>query len=260
MAKEFKDELKSQLEEVKSFCKKNSISVFYGEPELEDYPKVQWDEDVEPGLTVFLETVKNLDQKLLILTTNLNNFEIDDEKVQEHLKPLESDEKASFRKSLDTVFKTEGMIVTYSLSFFREGVCYAYENSADWIYSLNEVMSAHREDEDEETYGGMERINDSERDRLLQIIVQNNNFRQGKTRIDRSIIAEKLLKEEGYDNPNQTYSIAREAETIYLKEIEPLIHEELKEKIQELKAKGFKKIEVRGKLGIGEAALNKFWY
>jgi hypothetical protein len=72
----------------------------------------------------------------------------------------------------------------------------------------------------------------------------------------------KLTKNDGIDDVFliETFTVARKAEQLYMQEIHPIREEELKKKIRELKSKGMKKIEVKNKLGIGEAALNRHWY
>jgi hypothetical protein len=47
---------------------------------------------------------------------------------------------------------------------------------------------------------------------------------------------------------------------IFEEEVKPKHEAELKQKIQQFKSKGLKKIEVQGKLGITKTVLDKFWY
>jgi hypothetical protein len=104
------------------------------------------------------------------------------------------------------------------------------------------------------------KITEEEIELAARNILKNDKFLQCQNTGDRIRLARELAKEAGVSDYAACYHISERAERLYMAEVHPIREKELKEKVQELKAKGMKKIEIRSKLAIGEAALNRHWY
>lgn len=105
-------------------------------------------------------------------------------------------------------------------------------------------------------------MTEEEIEKAARKILSNEKFLDCKTSQERMHVGRELAKNEGIDDVLliETFTVARKPEQLYMQEIHPIKEEELKKKIRELKSKGMKKIEVRNKLGIGQAALDRHWY
>lgn len=253
-----KDELRQVLNEVEKWCSKNSVEIFYGETTKENVPEVSWVHSELHDWEKFLSVFQRTAQQILIVGIDENDLDGSDENIEDYREQLELEEKEEFDESMNITKANIGCLVRLSLSFFSGGVYYEFEKKASWEYEYYQVLEAslnHQNvGEDEE---GM---SEQEIESKARTIVKSDKYMKAKDRFERQSLCQKALNIESIDNSMDVWKVTNKAEEIYLNEIKPELDEQLKQKVQELKKKGNKKIEVKNKLGISDTVLNKFWY
>jgi hypothetical protein len=145
------DALKTELEKAKVFCQSNNLLWFPGTNEESISTEIQWDEVSDEGMIDFLTIAQKSGAKILvadIVTNQISREELD--AIHFEVPFNDVDLKEMIDEAVKAVRKNYGNIVEYSLSFFHEGVCYSYYNSADWAteYDLvDESLSGENDDD-----------------------------------------------------------------------------------------------------------------
>jgi hypothetical protein len=243
---------------IEKYCKENQVVIFYGLVEENGLTIVEWNDDTKGKWNDYLNVAKAINCKIVTLEVFRNKIDTEDEVISEYMDSLEKDDLEIFKEALASVKNNDNQIISLTLSFFHNGVSYKCEVYSDFATNY---LTVSRVFDDENYDNEKKRLSEEEIEQKARKILTNERFLECKTTPDRIRIARDLAREEvAEDQFIETYKIGERTEQLYMREIHPKKEEELKKKIQELKLKGLRKVEVRSKLGIGEAALNKYWY
>lgn len=256
-----KDELLLVIKDIEKFCRENKLLIFYGTMYDSDITIIEWNDDTKGGWKNYLSLAKALNCQIVTIEVERNEIDTDQQAISNCLDSLEEEDKNVFWEALKNVKNRDNEIVSFTLSFFYNGVCYQYEDYADFLTDYVTVKHALKECKSDQEVK-RDRMTEEEIEKGTRKILANEKFLDCKTTQERMHVGRELAKNDGIDDVYliETFTVARKAEQLYMQEIHPTKEEELKKKIRELKSKGMKKIEVRNKLGIGEAALNRHWY
>jgi hypothetical protein len=256
-----KDELLPVIKDIEKFCKENKIMVFYGTMYDSDITIIEWNDNTKGDWKNYLSLAKPLNCQIVTLEVERNEIDIDDQALSNCLESLDEEDRDVFEEALKNVKNHDDEIVSITLSFFHDGICYQYEDYSDLLMDYVTVKHALKESKEDNNVK-RKRMSEEEIEKAARKILSNEKFLDCKTTQERMHVGRELAKNEGIDDVYliEALTVARKAEQFYMQEIYPIREEELKNKIRELKSKGMKKIEVRNKLGIGEAALNRHWY
>jgi hypothetical protein len=254
-----KDLLDGIIKEIEHYCQQNGISVFYGKIEENTLTEVKWTKQGTNDWQDYLSVLKNLGERVLTIEIVRNDLELDKEAIEEYENNLSAEEREEYMSALKSIIGTEGEVVTLSLSFFHGNVSYHLNEFTSWAEHYLKVLEYVVEDnEDDEENDG---LSQEEVEELARIIVQDNKYLECKNGTQRARVAASFARENGAKSENMDdFRIGQRAAEIYLSEVQPKIEQELKNKVQELKKRGYKKVEIRGRLALGETALNKYWY
>lgn len=256
-----KDELLPLIKDIEKFCKENKLLIFYGTMYDSDITIIEWNDNTNGDWKNYLSLVKSLNCQIVTLEVERNEIDTDEQAISNCLESLEGEDRDIFQEALKNVKNHDDEIVSFTLSFFHNGICYQYEDYSDLLTDYVTIKHALRESKSDQDVK-RKRMSEEEIEKAAQKILSNKKFLDGKTTQERMYIGRELAKHDGIDDVYliETFTVARKAEQLYMQEIHPIKEEELKKKIQGLKSKGMKKIEVKNKLGIGQAALDRHWY
>lgn len=258
-----KDDLLEIKNSIEKYCKENNIVIFYGDIDASRMPQVEWDSDDSGNWQGYLNALKQLNVRILSIEVYLNSLE-EDESISSYYGTLEGEDKRIFKKALDTIKKVKGHIATLSLSYFYEGVRYAFEMEAEWANQHMQLLEAYDErrsvndnDNNDENRIGEQRANS-----IAQMLLEEESFIKANHR-NRSQVAQEILmerKEELKLTEMDVYNVAWRANRLFAKEVQPKLDKEVEKKVKELKLKGLSKTAVKGQLGITESTIGKYWY
>jgi hypothetical protein len=255
------DELLPVIKDIEKFCKENKVFIFYGTMYDSDITIIEWNDDTKGGWKNYLSLVKALNCQIVTIEVERNEIDTDEQTTSNYFESLEEEDKEVFQEAVTNVKNHDNEIVSFTLSFFHNGVCYQYEDYADLLTDYVTVKHALEESKRDQDVK-RKRMTEVEIEKAARKILANERFLDCKTTQERMHLGRELAKNDGIDDVYliETFTVARKAEQLYMQEIHPIKEEELKKKIRELKSKGMKKIEVKNKLGIGQAALDRHWY
>lgn len=255
------DELLPVIKDIEKFCKENKIFIFYGTMYDSDITIIEWNDNTKGDWKNYLSLAKSLNCQIVTLEVERNEIDTDEQAISNCFESLGKEDGVIFQQALKNVKNHDDEIVSITLSFFHEGICYQYEDYSDFLTDYVTVKHVLMESKEDNNVKGI-RMTEEEIEKAARKILSNEKFLDCKKSQERMHVGRELAKNEGIDDVLliETFTVARKAEQLYMQEIHPIKEEELKKKIRELKSKGMKKVEVRNKLGIGEAALNRHWY
>ena len=229
-----------------------------------DITIIEWNDDTKGDWKNYLSLVNALNCQIVTLGVEKKEIDIDDQAIANYLDALEEKDKNVLEEALKNVKNNDHEIVLFTLSFFHNGICYQYQECSDLYLGYVTVTHAIHaiKESKEDNNVKRKRMSEEEIEKAARKILSNEKFLDCKTAQERIHVGMELIKNEGINDfdLNETFKVARRADQLYMQKIHPIREEELKKEIRELKLKGMKKIEVRNKLGIGEAALNRHWY
>ena len=255
------DILKGILDKIEGWCSQNDISIFYGEIDENKATEVTWMSPNNSDWEKYLNVLKNIESKILILTIRKNDFDDTDEQIYDYLETLEVDEQKDYKSALATIKKNKGQIAYFILTFFNGNVSYRYQQQSEWIDEYQTVYEAYGfDDDDDDNEIDEDRLTEDEIEEAARKIISDKKYLEAKDRFERSRIANTLTSKDSIENLNDTYRISGKAEEIFETEIKPQQEAALRKQILELKAKGLKKVEISSKLKISSGVVNKYYY
>jgi hypothetical protein len=256
-----KDELLPVIKDIEKFCRENKLLIFYGTMYDSDITIVEWNDNTKGDWKIYLNLAKSLNCQIVTIEVERNEIDTDEQAIFNCLESLEEEDRDIFQEALRNVKNSDGEIVSFTLSFFYNGICYQYGDCSD-LYIDYVTVKHGLEESKADKDAKRKRLTEEEIGKAARRILTNEKFLACKTTQERMHVGRELAKNDGIDDVDfiETFKVARKADQLYMQEIHPIKEEELKKKIRELKSKGMKKIEVKNKLGIGQAALDRHWY
>lgn len=251
--------LESLTLDLQNFCDQNEIVCFPGSIDYDkgfiscEYGKRNSGQDFND----FLSIIKQLKIKIVIIEKDINEIKefIDDENI---LEKIGSD-------LLYIINEKNNQIASLKISFIYKGVCYFFKSRSEWYSDYRYVFLRIEEYEEEKDAIDFGLSNSDSIDKIeyyARQIVNKDDFIKSKNNLIRREIVLKYLEELIDINQlkNILSDIIRRCYQIYNDEIKPKVDKEMLLNVLELKAKGLKKVEIQGRLGISEKILNNFYY
>lgn len=250
-------DLKDHIKEIESYCANHNLKTYPTSSldiELVDLTPLEFNGE---DWFRFLDLIRALDAKMVVLSTETNELDLED-KMNTYKAGLEGDQLKEFSQALRVVQSRKGELVHFQLNFFQGNINYQFRKEASWINSYDLVKKA-LEMEPEDT-NSVTQLKETEVEDWARKLVLDPKYRSAKDRFDRERIANNSTVIKGIGEYRNRFLVIRRAEEIFEQEIQPGIDEEYSQKIKAMKKAGLKKIEVKSRLKIGDAVLNKFWY
>jgi hypothetical protein len=254
-----KDALRQLLAQIEEHSRQKGIEPFYGEVEEGEGPKIRWTRQEEGDWEQFLKALARTDGTVLIVSTDENDLDYEEEYTVEHLEHLPQDVKEEYRDALNVLKKTKGQLAYFTLTFFQGLLCFQYTKYAPWYEAYALVLDGYDSEEDD-TPIHSEGMNPEQIEECARKFIHDPKYQSAKDRMERSRIASAHFEKAGIVDHSDSFKILRKAELLFVEEIQPILEQELGKKVKELKDKGHKKVEVRAKLGISQSTLNRHWY
>ncbi len=258
------DELREDINKVIALCEKNNKSLFYGDLKAEKEllrETVNWTGALYPGerLDGFIFAFIKSNSTILIVTGKENNIELSSEVLNEYLEIHEPDNISPIQQSYNSIRIKQKQIVYYRLAFFDNKVYYEFKKIAEWKKDYDAIKTISnnllRDIETEKRLSSKKRQME-----IARKIISDKTYLATADKYERDEIVENLAKKAGVKSADESWSISFLVEKLYNTEVKKKMEEELKNKIQELKGKGYTKVKIMGELGISKTTLDKLYY
>lgn len=150
--------LESVKNEIEKYLEENNFTVFHGLSRQSDQlPIVEWDAQRYPNYKLFLQTARQLDERLIVLHHREFSAEAVDDLLDE-LDQFSLDDDSALSKRLRELRLYDGFTCAVELSFEHRGTIYLFELEADWYREFNElreeiesaVLAKNAEDDEED--------------------------------------------------------------------------------------------------------------
>jgi hypothetical protein len=258
---------------IASWAIDNNIKIFYGSIDNSECITVDWTNSDE--YQDFLEIAKFKGVNLLILHTS--KFDIEGEVDINDIEEIEDSElKEKLKIEYETLKKFNNHTDLLEISWISDSVLYQCVLTDDLSLKLDslkdEIENIEGSEFDEissvrrfgSSMPNKNKISNKESKEIALKLAAHPDYYIFRYDFDKlhALISEILIQSGGDDKLDHIdkHLLGRMADT-YFKEKYLLIREkEMTKKVIELKQQGLSKIAVRGKLGMSESMINKFWY
>jgi len=273
-----KEKIRKTLISIENWCKDNEISIFYGSINNNTFTKVEWTKTTENAWKEYLLTLIKTSSKLIIIDIIPNDIDKHKREIRTYKEAIENEELQVFENALSVLNNTIGEIANLKLNYFHDNVCYGYTQIAEWndqyltvqvaFQNKNEeivnktqyILSKLKEFNDDTVSPTLEKLSEERIEELARKITSLENYITEKNPVQRTEIANSVLKHELFSEYSNIWMVRNRADNIYETEIRPMLEEKIRKKVLELKLKGLKKVEISSKLNISPGMVNRFYY
>ena len=259
------DHLAGELLAIEATCTAHNIALFYGQVEEGKSPQAVWRDPEAEHVDGFTNVLLRAAPALLIVDVE-RYFERDDntegELVQQHKARLNGEKLQVYETAQEHLKMRKGHVITYTLTFFHQGIPFRFERDADWLEHFNTYTDAYDLDEsdaddDEDDYD--DELSEEET-AVIDTVIVNPDFQKAKSSSERMHLVREALKGAGILKETRLCQITTEAQERFTREVLPLREAEDRRQVQELKREGKTKTEVKSRLKLSTAQLNRHWY
>lgn len=276
------DKLKKMLTSLEDLCSQSNSSIFYGEISKGNLVEISWKNNNNADWKKYLEVIQKVQPQIIIVEVDINDIELDNEKITNFKNKLDSDEQKEYAEALKVIKQTSQHVMHISVSFVLNEIHYKYSEFVDWYDEYIQILES-LVDEDYDDESVEKENNDSGHGRFLmpqtkelsneeiemhaRKITSNEKYLNARTIPIRDALAVSLLREDNITSLMEIWKVKSAIDKIYETEIRPLQEEEnrkkeeeLKRNILALKKENLKKVEIASRLNVSVNAVNKFYY
>jgi hypothetical protein len=280
------DKLIITIQEIQKWCDTNDVICFKSSTKDEPYITYRYDKESNDEWINFLQITKKLNVKIITLQNEWNLLKtIHEDKL---LNIQNSDTLELLKDDITLALSHDDEIALVILSFFHNDICYEFKIPADWYHAYHRIsiliddpddddfddddLDDDDLDDDSQTEGTTQfahtlrtnRLNNTDIEAISRRVIENDSFKMTKSRIQNRAIINRIIaeiwEEQNTDNQFDFFNIRRKTEELYEVEIKPRLELEIKNKVQELKKQGLKKVEIRAKLDISQGMVDRFYH
>ena len=213
--------LEQLIDNVKEWTDSNNIHIF--ESEIADgLSIIQWSETKSnDSLTNYLNFIKNINTKFIVLETSKFEYEYSDTEILELIEKLDNDERIEFTKLNNHLRMKKNELIQFSVSVIYDSFLLQFEKVADWVEDwglFNEYIENYKK---EERVGNSFPIEDKIMKHAIRLS-KTALFKKAKNKAQREIAASEYFKNLEIDDLTYhwTNSIIEYADSIIKLEID----------------------------------------
>ncbi len=265
------DELKGEIDAIRSQCEALSLFVVSAEFDREKMPVVLWKPQESSERKPFLELAKRMGVSLIVL----EQFEFEEDTI-EHLRP-EQIETEDFEEEDEEGKKDEGTdrssqeneeawiaikrkyeryyghMCAYLLHWVKDGVCYSFDREASWYQALAadvEELEGKLEAETKEVEKAIPELTDEEVEEIASKLASDEFFQKATNNSARQYALKKRFPEVFAQHPGRVSEIVNQAKGKFELEIRPELEKALDRNISTLCKDGLSKEQIAKRLKV----------
>jgi hypothetical protein len=255
------DDLADEIKTMVRVCEEISLALVPGSFEPEKMPVVHWTGTGSSDWKVFLTLAKSLNSSFVIL----QEYEFEEAAIEalrpEGIEAMSEDELEGSQKAENEFdfegkwneMKTKrqqfyGLLYSFSLYWFKDGICFAYEKDTEWYRKLvddvdtlaEKVEAAESEGEEEEP----PELTDEEVEQTASTLARDEFFQKATNQGARRYALKKRFPQIFEKYEHQVTEIINQAKGIFELEVEPELEKALDAKILAHAKEGLTKDEI----------------
>jgi hypothetical protein len=257
--------LNEKIAKIEEFCSTNNISLFKGSVPETDIVVVQWYDSFQNDLDKFLDSAKSVDSKIIVLYTEINDFDLNE--VSKIIQDLEEEERDELKNSFEVVKDKKGETPFFELVFFHNNICFKFSELLEWMddfLSIKQILEEHEDVENDVVFSSnrerRKELSEGDIDSIARELVFSDEYLNAQSYKERHAIMLKMFQKKSFISFYDRTIVERKCIEIYRNEVVSKREEEERLKVIELKKQGLKKVEIASKLGISAGKVNKYFY